>query len=110
MNAPTTPEAGQKAEKLVALVSGRIVTSRASQGQRGGYLTVLRLPAPDAYTSPATIEVHSAERLGEPDAVVHGKVRIGGFGRSYKAKREDRDGRPYEVTVQTADNTLDWLA
>jgi len=104
MNQVVTPPASTGAvQKGVALISGRIVAKRAISTQAGRqYLTVIKLPAPDQFTSPATIEVRSAQPLGEHGEDVHFKVRVGGYGRSYS--KTDEDG--VVTRVATADNHL----
>lgn len=90
--------------KGVALLSGRIFNVRRITGRDGGtFVTIIKLPAPDEFSSPATIEVRSRERLGQQGDDVHIKVRIGGYGRSYKAT-DPETGE--QRVVQTADNSL----
>lgn len=90
-----------------ALIRGRIKAVRESGGQRSGFFTVLTLPAPDEFTSPATVEVYSTERLGAVDATWAGKVQIGGFARTWNREVEDpRSGEVRKRPIPTADNTL----
>ena len=93
---------------LQALVAGRIVSRRRIATQDGAkFLTILKLAAPDEFSSPQTIEVKSSEQLGEVGDVARCKVRIGGYGRTYDRKDEDTG----EVRkVQTANITLEVVA
>lgn len=91
----------------VAYLRGKLVFRRRVTRQGvAGFLQLLALPAPDQYSHPSTVEVFSAQPLGETGTEVSCKVVIGGYPRSYETKREDEDGRMERVTVRTADNTL----
>lgn len=91
--------------RLVRL-AGRIESARSKSSARGKlFFTLLKLPAEDAYSSPATVEVISSERLGGSGEEVSIIVRVGGYSRSYDAK--DDDGQ--RSTVRTADNTLSFV-
>ena len=83
-----------------SFIRGRITHVRRA-GQH--FLHLVTLPAPDAYTSPQTVEVLAKERLGDVDDDYAGMVRIGGFKRSYE-KTDPEDGR--RIRVMTADNKL----
>lgn len=104
-NAPATATAAAPS-LAVALIKGRIAAVRETGGQRSGFLHVIRMPAADEYSSPSVVEVYATQRLGDVDAVWHGRVQIGGYGRSYKKEMEDRNGNVRTVTIPTADNTL----
>lgn len=105
-NTATAAQSGTQS-LAVALIKGRIAAVRETGGQRAGFLHVIRLPAPDEYSSPSVVEVFSPQRLGEVDSVWHGRVQIGGYGRSYKKEVEDpRTGEIRQRTIPTADNTL----
>lgn len=113
MNAQTTPQAsnepGQKAPSIPfgrVPLRGRVKAVRRSRGQRAGFLTLLVMPARDEFSSPATVEVFSPERLAEPDAMWQGWCEVGGYRRTYKTEQTDRDGEMRTVTVETADITL----
>ena len=87
----------------VAFLKGRIASRRVRNGKNGRvHVHTLRLPAPDEYTSPNTVEVVHSAPLGQVGDDVTVKVRIGGFGRSYKTT----DDEGVEKQVATADNTL----
>lgn len=82
-----------------ARVFGRIAASRSKSSAQGKlFFTLLRLPAADAYSSPATVEIQSSERLGGADEEVSVVVEIGGYPRSYS----DKEGGQ----VRTAENVL----
>lgn len=85
-----------------ARIAGRIASTRVKNTQDGKlFLTLLKLPAPDQYSSPSTVEVRSPERLGKPDEEVSVLVNIGGYSRSYQVEGDDG-----KETVRTAENTL----
>lgn len=84
-------------------IAGRIELVRQNSGQEGkSYRTVLRLPAPDRFSSPATVEVRSIERLGQREDEVSVVCEVGGYPRSYKTS----DGEK----VNTAENVLKFVA
>ncbi len=85
---------------------GRIKAVRRSRGQRTGFLTLLVMPAKDEYSSPATVEIFSADRLGDVDADYKGWAEVGGYRRTYKTEQTDGHGEVRQVTVETADITL----
>lgn len=96
LSAPTLP--------LVAFLTGRIAARRAINTRDGRqFITIVKLPAPDEYTSPQTVELRSRIPLGEFGDTFSGKVRIGGYGRSYQATDPETGEKR---TVQTADNSL----
>lgn len=91
----------------VALIRGKITAMRRNNGQRGGVMTIVTMPAPDEFSHPATVELHSTQTLGEVGGTWAGKVRISGIGRRYKTEREDPNtGEVRTVMVSTADNLL----
>jgi hypothetical protein len=103
--APTASAAS--AQLSVAVIKGRIKFVREGGGQRGGFLHVITLPAPDEWTPPQTVEVYSETRLGDPESVWQGRVRLGGYGRTWQREVEDpRTGEIRKRPVPTADNTL----
>lgn len=62
------------------LVSGRIDDVRDwESGDSAGYVTRLRLPAADEYSSAATIEVSSRRKLGKAGEEIRVHCRLGGF-------------------------------
>lgn len=62
------------------------------------FLTLARLPNPDAFTSGGTVEIRSSKRLGSPGESWRGWARVGGYPRTYR----DSEDHP----VRTANNTL----
>ena len=99
----TLPSSTNPAQ-LVAHLKGRVHARRRIQTKDGALVVnVVKLPAPDEYTSPQTVELRSRQPLGAPGDEWEGQVRIGGFGRSYESKDPESGDRR---TVQTADNTL----
>lgn len=88
----------------LALLKGRISKVRRIKTNQGPlFLTIVRLPAPDEYTSPQTVELRSVNRLGGEGEDWQGRVRIGGFGRSYSVTDAETGEK---VTVATADVNL----
>jgi len=68
------------------------------------FTTLVRLPAADEYSTPATVELSSAQSIGkEGDTVTDVVCAIGGRYRSYEVTdKQTGDIR----TVKTADNVL----
>lgn len=100
--------AGPGLKMAESLLAGRIVAVRAIKTQEGRlFLTLVRLPAPDEYTSPQTVEVRSVERLGDAGADWRGRVRIGGYARQYDVTDKETGER---TTVRTAEVRLEAVA
>lgn len=113
MAQPVTVEAPQSIGLGIVFLRGQIKSRRRTKrGGVDGVASVLVLPAPDAYSHPATVEVFSPgpDPLGQVGAEVSVKCRVGGFGRTYDKKEEDGEGYVQRVTVQTADVTLTVIA
>lgn len=91
----------------VALV-GRIAGKRRIPTQAGHlWLTLVKLPAPDEFTSPQTVEIRSTDSLGDIGQDIKVKARVGGFPRAYNVTDKDTG----EVrNVRTADIRLDLVA
>lgn len=90
-----------------ARIAGRIQGQRRITGASGThYRTLLKLPAPDAYSAPSTVEVRSDERLGQAGDEISIFVNVGGFPRSFESKGPDGD----PVRVTTAENVLHFAA
>jgi hypothetical protein len=83
-----------------AFIAGRVDEVRKA-GRFFAHLIVL--PAPDEYTSPATVEVIADARLGEAGGTWKGWVRLGGYRRQFMATDKDTGERRQ---VRTADNKL----
>ena len=87
-----------------ATIYGRIAHRRRIQTKNGPqFIHVVKLPAPDAFTSPNTVELRGLKSLGDVGDDITVKVRLGGYGRSYKAT--DAETGEQRV-VPTADNSL----
>lgn len=67
------------------------------------FIHLMVLPAPDAYTSPSTVEILAKKRIGQPQDDVSCRVRITGYRRTYNhTNRETGETQQ----VQTADVRL----
>lgn len=104
MSAPSpvteVPSKGRPLQLAESVLHGRLlkITKRGDN-----IIHLLVLPAPDSYTSPATVEVIAKSRLGQPDDDIRVRVRIGGYRRTYNVTdRETGETRP----VTTADVRL----
>ena len=84
---------------------GRIdyVRSITSRGQRA-FRVLLKLPAPDEFSSPSTVEIRSLERFGNVGEDVSVICEVGGFPRSFEAKGDEGG------TVRTAENVLTFVS
>ena len=82
-----------------------IIKGRCTSAKRLGTLFahLVVLPAPDPYSSPATVEVLAKTRQADSEQDVTLHCRIGGYRRSYKTT--DRQTGE-ERQVLTADNKL----
>lgn len=90
-----TPNAGH----LVVNIVGRVVGVTRRTGQSGDtFRTLVRTPAPDPYSSPATYELRSKRRLGQEGGVIEVQAQLIGYSRSYESKDGDR--------VSTAEHVL----
>lgn len=88
---------------LQVKVFGR-VESQAKKSGKGGdfFVTLLKTPAPDSFSSPGTFEIRSKQPLGSRGSEIEVLCDLRGYSRSYK----DKDG----VTVQTAEAVLQAVA
>lgn len=97
------PATGAKLSIGQAVLRGRIVARRAISTKNGRqYITIAKLPAPDEFTSPQTVELRSQAPVGEAGELVTVRVQLGGYGRTYQAQDPETGEKR---TVQTADNT-----
>lgn len=89
----------------VVHIAGRITHRRKYRTRDGqtGYSFILKTPAPDAFTSPGTLEVHSSMVLGEVGEDVQCVCRLTGYGRSYNVTDPDTGDKSAR---QTADLRL----
>lgn len=95
------PTKGRSLQLAESILQGRLDFVR--KAGTAGFSHLLVLPAPDAYSSPSTVEIIATNRLGAPDEDIRVRVRIGGYRRTYKTTDKDTG----EVrTVKTADNRL----
>jgi hypothetical protein len=84
---------------LRVVILGRVQQVTKRSGANGDtYLTLLRTPAPDAYSSPGTFLVRSKKRIAAEGAQVEVECDLLGYARSYETK----DGE----TVRTAEHVL----
>lgn len=68
------------------------------------FTTLVRLPAADEFTTPATVEIESSHSIGEEGEMLQGLVcAVGGRYRSYPVT-DKQTGE--QRTVKTADNIL----
>lgn len=97
MSTPTqdTPK-GRPLQLAEAILQGRL-TKVTKRGDNVIHLMVL--PAPDAYTSPSTVEVIARTRLGQPEDDLRVRVRIGGYRRSYNVTDRDTGEVRSQVTA-----------
>lgn len=97
MSTPTqdTPK-GRPLQLAEAILQGRL-TKVTKRGDNVIHLMVL--PAPDAYTSPSTVEVIARTRLGQPEDDLRVRVRIGGYRRSYNVTDRDTGEVRPQVTA-----------
>ena len=87
------------------MVSGRIALKPRRYKTKEGamYSHIVKLPAPDSFSSPQTIEINAIRQLGEKGEDIIQLCVIGGYGRSYDLT----DKSTGEVTnVSTADIRL----
>lgn len=100
----STAQQGASLPSLEVTIHGRIANRRKVQTKTGAQLVhVVKLPAPDQFTSPQTIEVRGVKALGQVGDDVTFKARVGGYGRSYKVTDAETGE---QQTIQTADNSL----
>lgn len=95
MNAQVQPIPSSPASNGIAILSGRIESTRKLDDE---VYTVIKLPAPDEYSMPGTVEVASAQRLGSTGEDVKVRVVISGMSNKYSTK----DGE----IIKTARNFL----
>jgi len=81
-------------------IAGRVQQVTQRQGQNGTlFLTLLRTPAEDEFSSPGTFELRSKRRIGSEGQMVEVDAQLIGYSRSYERKA---DGE----TVKTAEHVL----
>jgi hypothetical protein len=100
-------KAAPKGVQPVRLI-GRIEEVRGINSQGGrAFMHLVKLPAADEFSSPATVLVKSKDRHGQEGDTFDALVQVGGYARSYQHQDEET-GR--KVTRRTADNTLTVVA
>lgn len=87
---------------LVRLV-GRVIEARQSGKS---FRTLLMLPAADSFQHPATVELVSKARVGQPGTEVDVLCSVGGF----KNRPKLRDGSTGEYWPASARNVLEVVA
>ena len=95
-----------KLKPAQSFISGQISARRriSSQGSTV-WLTVVRLPAADEYSHPATIEVRSHAPIGDVNDKWQGVVAVSGYPRNYNTKPDPETG---EIkNVKSAQVSLD---
>jgi len=103
MNAPATaavPSINPATKPGHVLIQGRCQQVRKA-GQ--SMLHLVTLPAPDEYSSPATVEIIASSRFADGGEDVKVLCRIGGYRRTYDARDPDTGDKRHVVT---ADNKL----
>lgn len=82
----------------IIILSGRI--QNIQQPESGGFITELVLPAPDEYSKPEIVPVHSKRRLGrEGDIIDSLPCRVGGYVRLFNL-RDGSKGREHRVRFE----------
>jgi len=99
-------QAEQAIAPCVAMVVGRVMAGRRTDD--GAFYTQMILPAADAFTPPAYVEVRSNRQLGNNGDDVSVRVRIGGYRRKAYETKPDQYGvsrkvQPVEVTLSAID-------
>ncbi len=86
-------------------LQGRISYMRNQKTENGRlFLTILKIPAVDQYSHPATVEVSSSHKLGDVNDDWKGICQVTGYPRTYDSKPDPETG---EIkTVRTATISL----
>ena len=92
-------QTGAQTPTLRLVITGRVQQVMKRNGPSGEvFKTLLKTPAPDAYSSPGTFEVRSRKRIGGEGQEVTVECDLLGYARSY----DNKDGE----TVRTAEHIL----
>jgi len=68
---------------LVVRILGRVDFVKAGQAKgKPSFLTLIKTPAPDPFTSPSTVEVRSSVRIGSVGEEVEVFANLKGYGQS----------------------------
>lgn len=87
---------------LRLIVTGRVQQVTKRSGQHGDtFRTLLKTPAPDAYSTPGTFEVRSRQRIGAEGQEVQIECDLMGYARSFVTK-EGETVRTSELVLQAA--------
>lgn len=101
MATPNSESVGKEKQEVgVVLVVGKLIGSRKA-GQM--FENLVKMPAPDPYSSPSTLSIISKTRLGAPEDDIRVICRLTGYGRSYKSTDQETGE---QRQVKTADNKL----
>jgi hypothetical protein len=102
--APLQAVSPQAAPNGVAFINGKITGKRSISTQGGRlWLTLVRMPSADEFSSGSSVELRSSQSLGDVGELVKVKVQIGGYPRAYNTTDKDTG----EVrNVRTADIRL----
>lgn len=89
-----------------AIIQGQIQQVRKINTQEGVmFLTLVRLPAPNEYEYPSTIELQSAEPIGEKGDNITQHIRCSGVASQYEQKKiNPHTGEETINTIRTARN------
>lgn len=94
----------KKAPAPVVRLAGRVESIRRVSGTNGvSFVHLVKLPAADEFSSPATVRVNAEQRCGEVGQPFDQLCQVGGYGRSYQTTDEETG---HKRTERTADNTL----
>lgn len=94
----------------VALLMGRIIGKPRSYKSQAGeqrFATLVKLPNPSEFESAGTVEIQSAERLGDAGDTWRGRVRITGsvrpFGYTDRVTGESKSGTDVTIRLTVAE-------
>lgn len=106
MNSPATvtslPANAPKIGLAQTFLKGKIVHSRSMKTETGRiFLTILKIAAADEYSHPSTVEVSSANKLGEVDDSWSGVCSVTGYPRAYNGKPDQETGEIKSIRTAT---------
>lgn len=108
MTTTQTAERGASAQQIIVNISGRVSAVDSYPHKRPTrWTTLLRLPAADEYSTPATVEVVSDRDLAAVGEVISVRCEVSGRYRSYNVTDKETGE---QRTVRTADNFLTVVA
>lgn len=87
-SAPQTKPTPIGCALLRGLIAGKPRSYQDREGNRA-WATLLKLPAPDQYSSAQTVEVNSRAQLGSAGQEIEVLVRVGGSSRPFKYTDKD---------------------